>query len=184
MIEDPFHPLSCSGTPWTQADALALLDGASSLLLDTATAMVRTRTCPGGTCGAWGEPTVHRQSYLTYSGGSVTRWLTLDSDTHLFLYSASGTPKLSVRHDTHVQKYPSGHADGVVFDVPGSPLSNPLMRVYNHTPVNQYDYRDTENYFGRNATIATGDDCVRVVSVSPRPQDGPATSEIAVVYRF
>jgi hypothetical protein len=59
----------------------------------------------------------------------------------------------------------------------------PYIRAWNVAPENQYDYRDLENYLGRDAQLFTGPNCARFVSVLP--EAGPEeTVQYAALYRF
>jgi hypothetical protein len=182
-VTDPFDPQSCSGTAWTAADALARLSGGTSEILDAQTVMERHRTCDTSGCGPWGAPTVNSITYLTYSGGVTTRYKTLQTDTTLVLFDDAGTPKLSVRHDTHLAHYPNDHDEGLVFGFPPATIAYPMMRAWNVTPDHQYDYRDLENYLGRDAQLFASPNCARFESVLPG-RSSDVYTEFVAVYRF
>jgi hypothetical protein len=182
-VTDPFDPQSCSGTAWTAADALARLGGSPSELLDTQTVMERHRTCDSSGCGPWSTPAVNEISYLTWSGGVSTHYKTLQTDTSLVLFDDAGTPKLSVRHDTHLAHYPDDHDEGLVFGLAPTTIAYPMMRAWNVSPASQYYYRDLENYIGRDAQLFVSPNCARFVSVLP-DRSSDVHTEYVAVYRF
>lgn len=180
---DPFDPGSCSGTPWEAADALARLAGAEDEVLADATVMTRSRTCDDTGCGPWTAPEPTVISFLTWSGGVTTRYTQLQIDTKLVLWDDNGAPKLSVRHDTHINRYPDDHAEGITFGFPAQIIPYPYIRAWNVAPENQYDYRDLENYLGRDAQVFASPGCARFLSVLPG-QGQDVTREYAALYRF
>ena len=182
-VTDPFDPQSCSGTAWTAADALARLGGSPSEILDTQTVMERHRTCDSTGCGPWSTPAVNEISYLTWSGGVSTRYTTLQTDTTLVLFDDAGAPKLSIRHDTHLAHYPNDHEEGLVFGFPPATIPYPRMRAWNVSPDNQYDYRDLENYIGRDAQLFVSPNCARFVSVLP-DRNSDVHTEYVAAYQF
>jgi MYXO-CTERM domain-containing protein len=183
VVTDPFDPQSCSGTAWTEAEALARLGANSSEILDSQTVMERRRTCDSSGCGPWGSPTINELTYLTYSGGVTTRYKTLQTDTTLVLFDDGGTPKLSVRHDTHLGRYPNDHNQGIVFGLPPAQDDYPRMRAWNENPDHQYDYRDLEQYLGRDAQLFVSSSCARFEAVSP-DRSSDVYAEFVAVYRY
>lgn len=183
MITDPFNPKSCSGTAWTSSAALNRLGSKSSEKLDSKAVMERSRTCTSSGCGPWSTPKKSDIRYLTWSGGVRTHYKTLQTDTTLVLYKDAGKPKLSVRHDTHLRKYPSDHDKGIVFGFPPKEESYPRMRAYNFNPQGMYRYRDLENYIGRDARLYASPNCARFESVEPG-RGKQVTKEYVAVYRF
>lgn len=181
--DDPFDPASCSGTPWDGVDALARLGVNEAEILDAATVMTRSRTCDAGGCGAWGSASPTVVSFLTWSGGVTTRYTDLQIDTKLVLWSDAGVPKLSVRHDTHLAQYPDDHGQGIVFGFPAEVVPYPYIRAWNVVPENMYDYRDLENYLGRDAQLFASPSCALFLSVLPGG-GADETTQYAALYRF
>lgn len=180
---DPFDPQSCSGTAWSEADALARLGGSSSELLDAQTVMERQRSCDSNGCGPWGSPSLNSLTYLTYSGGVTTRYKTIQTDTTLVLYDDGGAPKLAVRHDSHLAHYPNDHDQGIVFGFPPAQVDYPMMRAWNESPDSDSDYLDLEQYLGRDAQLFVSSDCARFEAVLP-DRDSDVETEFVAVYRF
>jgi hypothetical protein len=180
---DPFDPASCSGTAWTATQASNRLGSKDSEVLDARRVMERHRTCNSSGCSAWSTPEKTDIRYLTYSGGVTTRYTTLPANTSLVLFDDRGTPKLSVRHDTHLTKYPDAHDEGIVFGFPPMVEPYPRLRAWNKNPQRSSDYRDLENYLGRDAKLLATDHCVRFESVLPG-RDEKVTTEYVAVYRY
>lgn len=181
--DDPFDAASCGGAPWEQADALARLGEAPREILASATIQVRTRTCPGGTCGPWSEGAPWQTRFLTWSGGSVTRYMMLQADTRLVLFRQAGAAALSIQHVTFSStSYPD--TDGIVWDVPapGTPQPYPVFRAYNVTPENMYDYRDLELTL-KHGELALGPHCARFTATVYGASE-PFTTEYAALYRW
>lgn len=184
--DDPFDAASCGGAPWTQADALARLGMATREVLASATIQVRTRSCPGGTCGPWGAGAPWQTRFLTWSGGVVTRYLNLQADTELVLFEGAGTSgataRLSIQHVT----FPAGgypDTKGMLFDIPtAGPSPYPVFRAYNVMPENQYDYRDLELTL-KHGELAIGPRCARFTATVYAATE-PYTTEYAALYRW
>ena len=181
--DDPFDPGSCSGAAWEAQAALGRLAASDAEILDAAVVMQRTRQCDAAGCGPWSAPVETEISFLTWSGGVSTRYKTLRIDTSLVLWNDAGDPKLSVRHDTHVAQYPDDHAEGITFGFPPQVVAYPYIRAWNVAPENQYDYRDLEQYLGRDATLFASPTCARFVSVLPE-SGAPETTQFAALFRF
>jgi hypothetical protein len=182
VSNDPFDPSSCTGTPITQTDALARLGGAARMVLGSATLMGRYRTCPTGkaaSCGPWGAPVVHKQSFLTYSGGAVTDYKVFTLPTKLILFAAGGIAKHVVRHDDDVLHAAAADTRGLVFPIGADPstIANPVLYVWDFAPApNRYE--DLQGLLGSEAALTTRASCARLaVSYS-------LTYEIAALYRF
>lgn len=184
--DDWFDPQSCSGAAWSAADALARLNSSSSVVLDSQTVLERSRTCDANGCGPWSAPQPNSIRYLTWSGGVTTRYTTLQTDTTLVLFNDNGTPKLSVRHDTHLAKYPDDHDQGIVFGLPAATVRFPRMRAWKMPPSQHpYDYQDLDNYLGRDAQLHVSANCARFESVSPaRDPASEQVEQFVAVYRF
>ncbi|MGN6109406.1 MAG: hypothetical protein ACTHU0_30140 [Kofleriaceae bacterium] len=180
---DPFDPASCGGTPWTGAEALAALAGAPRDVLASATIEIRSRTCSGdeSTCGPWGPGSAWQTRFLTYSGGSTTRYINLQADTSLVLFESAGAAKLSIQHVTFAAGgYPD--ADGIVFGFPPAPIQYPRFRAYNVAPQYPSDYRDLALDL-KNGALVLGDGCARfTANVFGAP--APYTTELAALYRW
>jgi hypothetical protein len=181
--DDPFDPLSCTGTALTSVQALARLGVANHVKLADATLLRRTRTCAGATpatCGAWTAPVPHTQALLTYSGGVVTDYKTFSFPTHLVLFAQAASPKLSVRHTSDYMHDATASTRGVQFDVGGpSPLVNtyPVIYVWDFAPApNRYE--DLQGKLGDNGSLTATANCARVVFPTG------ITTEIAALYRY
>ena len=182
-VTDPFDPQSCPGSQWSASAAIARLGSNSDEVLDAQTVMERHRTCNSSGCGPWGQPTKTDIRYLTYSGGVTTRYTTLRANTSLVLYEEAGKPKLSVRHDTHLNHYPNKHEEGIVFGFPPMVEPYPRLRAWNTSPQRPSDYRDLENYLGRDAKLHATANCARFTAVLPGRNQDVETQYVAV-YRY
>ena len=180
--DDPFDVASCGGALLTGAQATAMLGAASQAKLADATLWRRSRACAGATadtCGPWGAPVVHTQSLLTYSGGVVTDYKTFSFPTHLVLFSASGAPKLSIRHASDYTHSPASSTRGVVFPFGADPMVNtyPIIYVWDFAPApNRYE--DLQGRLGTTGELHARERCARVVF-----PNGIAT-EVAALYRY
>ena len=180
---DPFDPASCQGTAWTASKASMRLGSKDSENLDATTVMERSRSCTDTGCTAWSTPQKADIRLLTYSGGVTTRYTTRQVNTTLVLYDDRGSPRLSVRHDTHLNRYPDAHDEGITFGFPPQTEPYPKLKVWNTMPKHSSDYRDLENYLGRDAELFATDHCARFESVLPgRNED--VTHEYVAVYRY
>lgn len=179
--DDAFDPLSCSGVPWTAADATGELGVASRLVLANATIQVRSRSCPGGACSPWSLGEDWTISYLTYSGGVTTRYKDVRADLQLVLYSVPGMPMLSLQHVTFAAGgYPDD--DGVVYAFPPAPVQYPHLRAYNVMPGSASDYIDLD-YQVSDGTLVLGQDCARWTA-TPFGAGQPDLQEFAVLFRW
>lgn len=181
--DDPFDPASCGGTPFTEADAMAALNGMDRQVLATATIQIRERTCPGGDCGDWGEAYDWVISYLTWSGGVVTAYKDFQADMQLVVFDDQGTARLSLQHVTF--DLPSStyeDADGMVYDLPPTPITFPHVRAYDSAPDFDYYYQELD-WLVRDGTLSVGEDCVRWVA-DPYVQQPPFTEQYAVVFHW
>jgi len=179
--DDPFDPQACFGTAWSVEDAAAALGGLERLELANATIQVRTRTCPGGVCGEWGEPDDWTISYLTWSGGVVTAYKDFLTDMNFVLFDDEGTPRLSMQHVT----FPTGgypDTDGVVYDLPPSVVDFAHLRAYDDDPDFEYYYQDLD-YLVTDATLILGDDCA-VWTANPYGTGEPFLEQYAAVFHW
>jgi hypothetical protein len=181
--DDPFDPLSCTGTALTSVQALARLGVANHVKLADATLFRRTRTCSGSTaatCGAWTAPVPHTQALLTYSGGVVTDYKTFSFPTHLVLFAQAASPKLSIRHVSDYMHDATASTRGVQFGVGGpSPLVNtyPVIYVWDFAPApNRYE--DLQGKLGDEGRLTATASCARVVFPTG------ITTEVAALYRY
>lgn len=178
---DPFVATNCGGVPWSQADALTRLGAATRAMLASATIQIRTRSCSGATCQPWGLGVPWQTRYLTYSGGVVTRYMNLQADTHLVVYAANATAKLSVQHVTFgAGGYPD--TDGMVFSIPPAPVMYPVLRAFNVTPQNASDYEDLQLTL-KNGVLELGARCARFTANEFGATE-PYTTEYAALYRW
>lgn len=186
VIDDPFDPASCGGTALTQADLTAALGGPGGMdrqVLATATIQVRERTCPGGMCGDWGEGFDWVIHYLTWSGGVVTAYKDFQADMQLVVFDDQGTPRLSLQHVTFdVPSSTYDDTDGMVYDVPPSPIGYPHVRAYDDDPDSEYYYQELD-WLVRDGVLTVGEDCVRWVA-DPYIQQPPFTEQYAVVFHW
>ncbi len=183
---DPFSSASCSGTPWTTADAQALIgSGRPHAQLGEATIMRRERTCDTfGNCQPWRIAVPHYETYLTYSGGVTTRYSSaIRADTVLIAFGGTN-PRVTIRHVTDVRHDPLNDTNGLVFAIPMSTIAYPTLHAWNEAPAYEYDYRDLYNYVGRNGTLNITAHCARFSSSELAYSGGPAVREFAAVYRF
>ncbi len=179
--DDPFDPTACDGTPWTGADALARLGGLDREVLAGATIQVRTRTCPGGTCGPWGANEGWMIHYLTWSGGVKTRWKDILAEMELVLFDDGGTPTLSMQHVTFAAGgYPDD--DGVLYEFPPDVVNYPHLRAYNQFPDQQYDYIDLD-YQVSDGVMVLGDGCA-VWTADPFGAPEPHTAQFGALFRW
>ncbi|MCO4747612.1 MAG: hypothetical protein KC912_22645 [Proteobacteria bacterium] len=169
---DPFQAASCGGTPWTASDADAYLAGRSRVVLDSAT--IQERQCPGGACGGDSVDWVIR--YLTYSGGSATRWKNIPATMNLVLFDDRGTTKFSMQHTSFsAGSYPD--SDGMVYALPPVMITYPHIRAYNIGGASN-DYEDLD-YQVKATSISVGDACLRWTA---EPFGAPLTEDWAVVF--
>ncbi len=183
VIDDPFDPASCQGMPFTLADAEAALGGMDRVTLATATIQVRERTCPGGTCGDWGEAFDWVINYLTWSGGVVTAYKEFQADMQLVVFDDQGTTRLSLQHvtfDLPSSTYDDG--DGMLYDLPPEPIGFPHVRAYDDDPDFEYYYQELD-WLVRDGVLTVGEDCVRWVA-DPYIQQPPFTEQYAVVFHW
>lgn len=152
--EDPFHTGSCTGTPWSAGDAMAHLAGRSRVVLASAT--IQQRSCPGLVCGGPASDWVVR--YLTYSGGSSTRYRNMTATMDLVLFNDGGVPAMSIQHTSFgLGNYPDD--DGMVYGFPPALISYPHVRAFNDTATGS-DYIDLDDQV-KGTGITYGDGCVR-----------------------
>ncbi|MDX2089353.1 MAG: hypothetical protein SFX73_15980 [Kofleriaceae bacterium] len=178
---DAFDPASCGGPPMTSADAIAALAGGARTVLANATIQQRTRACPGGTCGAWGQPADWVLAYLTYSGGVTTRYKNVLMSMALVVFDDGGMPKLSMQHIT----FPAGGYDddqGAVYGFPPAPIMYTHLRAYNTAPTSGSDYLDLD-YMVTNGTLQLGTRCARFTA-NPFGTGQPYTSDYAALFRW
>lgn len=179
--DDPFDPEACYGMAWTADDAAAALGGLDRLVLADSTIQVRTRTCPGGVCGEWGEPEDWVISYLTWSGGVVTAYKDFLTDMRFVLFDDEGTPRLSMQHVT----FPTGgypDTDGVVYDLPPAVVGFAHLRAYDDDPDFEYYYQDLD-YLVTDATLVVGQDCA-VWTANPYGANEPFVEQYGVVFHW
>lgn len=183
VIDDPFDPESCGGTPLTLADLEASLGGMERQQLATATIQVRERTCAGDDCGDWGEPLGWVITYLTWSGGVTTAYKDFAADMQLVVFDDDGTARLSLQHVTF--DLPSStydDEDGMVYDLPPAPIGFAHVRAYDDDPDNEYYYRELD-WLVRDGALSVGEDCVRWVA-DPYVQQPPFTEQYALVVHW
>jgi hypothetical protein len=182
MNDDPFDTASCGGAVLTGAQASAMLGAAPYAKLADATLRRRSRVCAGATadtCGPWAASVVHTQSLLTYSGGVVTDYKTFSFPTHLIVFSASGTPKLSIRHTSDFKHSAASSTRGVVFPFGADPMLNtyPIIYVWDFAPApNRYE--DLQGRLGATGELHAREHCARVVFPNG------ISSEVAALYRY
>lgn len=181
LSDDPFDPAACNGIAWTAADATAQLGGMSREVLANATIQVRTRDCPGGNCGEWGDNEDWVISYLTWSGGVVTAYKDFLTDMNFVLFDDDGTPRLSMQHVTFATGgYPD--TDGVVYDFPPAVVNYPHLRAFDDSPDSRYYYTDLD-YQVSEGTLVLGDGCA-VWTAFPFGMGTPHTAQYGVVFHW
>ena len=181
--DDPFDPASCGGTPLSLEDATAALAGMDRQVLANATIQVRERTCPGGACGEWGDAYDWVVTYLTWSGGVTTAYKDFQADMQLVVFDDQGTPRLSLQHVTFdVPSSTYDDEDGMVYDLPPSPINFPHVRAYDANPDSEYYYQELD-WLVRDGVLTVGEDCVRWVA-DPYVQQPPFTEQYAVVFHW
>ncbi len=181
--DDPFDPESCGGEPLSLEDATAALAGMDRQILASATTQVRQRSCPAGACGEWGEAYDWVITYLTWSGGVTTAYKDFQADMQLVVFDDQGTARLSLQHVTFdVPSSTYDDEDGMVYDLPPSPINFPHVRAYDANPDSEYYYQELD-WQVRNGTLTVGEDCVRWVA-DPYVQQPPFTEQYAVVFHW
>jgi len=183
IIDDPFDPESCSGTPLTLEEADALLAGMDRQVVTNATIQVRERTCPGGACGEWGEAYDWVITYLTWSGGVTTAYKDFQADMQLVVFDDQGTTRLSLQHvtfDDPASTYDD--EDGMVYDLTPQTINYPHVRAYDSNPDSQYYYQELD-WQVRDGVLTLGEDCVRWVA-DPYIQQPPFTEQYALVFHW
>jgi hypothetical protein len=179
---DAFDPSSCPDAALSSADATAILSGAARKVLGDATLYHRTRTCTGMTpasCGAWGTPIIHSQWLLTYSGGVTTDYKNFTFPTHLIVFSAAGTPKFTIRHESDYTHDATIDSNGVVFAIGADPMVNtyPVLHVWDTMPKPDR-YQDLEGRLGDTGQLHVAQHCARVVFPTG------LTDEVAALYKY
>lgn len=181
LSDDPFDPASCNGIAWTGAEALAELGGLPRSELASATIQVRTRSCAGDDCGAWGLGEDWIISYLTWSGGVVTAYTDLEAAMNLVLFEDNGVARLSMQHETFgVGGYPDD--DGVLYEFPPQVVNYPHLRAYNQFPESEYYYIDLD-YQVAQGELVLGEGCA-VWTANPFGTGQPYTAQYGVVFHW
>ncbi len=181
LSDDPFEPAACSGVAWTGAEALAQLGGLPRTVLASATIQVRTRSCAGEDCGAWGLGEDWIISYLTWSGGVVTAYTDLETAMNLVLFDDDGVARLSMQHETFgAGGYPD--QDGVLYGFPPQVVSYPHLRAYNQFPESEYYYIDLD-YQVAQGELVLGEGCA-VWTANPFGTGQPYTAQYGVVFHW
>lgn len=181
--DDPFDPESCDGTPLGLDEATAALAGMDRQVLANATIQVRQRSCPGGACGDWGDADDWVITYLTWSGGVTTAYKDFQADMQLVVFDDQGTTRLSLQHVTFdVPSSTYEDDDGMVYDLPPSPINFPHVRAYDEAPDSEYYYQELD-WLVRDGTLTVGEDCVRWIA-DPYVQQPPFTEQYAVVFHW
>lgn len=181
LSDDPFDPTSCNGVAWTGAEALAELAGLPRTSLANATIQVRTRSCVGEACDAWGLGEDWIISYLTWSGGVVTAYADLEAAMNLVLFDDDGVARLSMQHETFgVGGYPDD--DGVLYGFPPEVVNYPHLRAYNQFPESEYYYIDLD-YQVAEGELVLGEGCA-VWTANPYGTGQPYTAQYGVVFHW
>jgi len=181
LSDDPFDPASCNGLAWTGVEALAELGGLPRTELASATIEVRTRSCTGDDCGAWGVGEDWSISYLTWSGGVVTAYTDLEAAMNLVLFDDDGVAQLSMQHETFgVGGYPDD--DGVLYGFPPQVVNYPHLRAYNQFPESEYYYIDLD-YQVAQGELVLGEGCA-VWTANPYGTGQPYTAQYGVVFHW
>lgn len=179
--EDPFEVGACDGMAWTGPEAAAWLGAQERIVLDDTTIQVRSRTCPGGVCGAWGPGEDWVITYLTYSGGVTTHWMHLTAHMNLVLFDDNDTPQLSMQHETFAAGgYPDD--DGMVYDFPPDSITYPHVRAFNQFPQSPSDYIDLD-YQVTDGVLVVGEHCA-VWTAEPFGVPDPHTEQFAAIFHW
>ena len=177
--EDVFTLGTCGGTGMTAAEALALLGNQNRMVLTSGTIQIHQRSC--GTC-AWGNPADWIIHYLTWSGGSTTRYKDLAATMNLVLFKDGSTPKFSIQHTTFAGST-YDDLDGMLYGFPPAVISYPHVRAYNFFPETQYDYTELD-YQVKQGTVVIGDHCLQWVADPYGAGGPPYTTGYGVVFRW
>ncbi len=192
---DPFDPASCTGTPMTHADAVALLGGGqtSRQIAPTTALLARTRSCNAVTgCSAWSAAGPATESvYMAWGGDNYPRDRAFD--VGLFLQVSGNAIKAVVEEASSFAHCAGCTRSGIGYDVTNanvdgsSSLGVGLAYYYprwTHTS-SGFQLLDTWAYeqLGTAATTSfvITNHCARVVVGSDVAN---ATREVGVLYRF
>lgn len=183
----PFEVASCEGPALTSEQALLMLGDSPRRVLSESTIQLRTRDCAGPdeeSCSMWAEPSDWVTRFLTWSGGTQTRYLSLLAETRLVLFkNQANQPQLSLQHVTFTA--PGSQlkdTDGILYSLPPTPIQYPVYHAWNIDPATQYDYMELD-WTVKNGTLVVGPNCARFTAIGYSvPQPNPV--EYAVLFRW